>query len=330
MADAPSISFVCCVESGPLEDQAVRLAMSLRRFGGRFSSCPLLAVRARPGPELSSETLAAFDRAEVRYASISALPGLAWNKFLNKPRALEWAAGEMSTSLMCWLDSDILVTGEPEAFELAPGIGFAACAPDKNLGSAGPEDPNEPYWVAVCEALGIDIAALPVVTALAEGIPIRLYFNSGVFVFERDGPMARTFLRTCLDLAEARIASRHAGIFFLDQVALGLAAFRSGVAFSELPLSHNHTLGSKAPPALARAENVAGARILHYHDALWPPNWPGLVRLLGEALPEVRGWLEPLGPMRNPAGTLARLHGKALAFFRGMRQREYEEGCRHA
>jgi len=329
MDKAPSVTFVCCVESGPLEDQARRLAQSLRRFGGRFSSSPLLAVQARPGPGLSAGTLSAFEEAGVRYARIPGVQGLAWNKFLNKPMALAWAAKEGSSRLLCWLDSDILVTGEPDAFSLAPGIGFAACAPDKNLGTAGPGDPNEPYWEAVCAALGMDIASLPMIVTKAEGTRIRFYFNSGVFVFERDGPLAETFLRTCLDLAGAQLASRHAGIFFLDQVALGLSALRAGTAWEELPLSHNHTLGSKAPPILASPEAVSKAKILHYHDALWPPHWQGLLDLLGRSLPDVRAWLEPQGPMRNPAGMPARIHSRILAFLRRNKQKRYEEGCRH-
>lgn len=329
MQDAPSITFVCCVESGPLEDQTARLAGSLRRFGGRFSGCPLVAVQARRGPSLSPSTLASFRETGVRFERIPGLPGLAWNKFLNKPLALDWASSQLNTEYLCWLDSDILVAGEPEAFALPPGIGFAACAPDKNLGTSGPGDPNEPYWLAVCEALGLDIATLPMIVAQAERQAIRFYFNSGVFVFERSGPLARTFLQTCLDLVHARIASRNAGIFFLDQVALGLAVLRTGAAWAELPLSHNHTLGSKAPQALSAPELVREAIILHYHDALWQPYWANLVDLLGTAKPGLREWLEPQGPMKNPAGLPARLYSRLLKLLRGTRQKRYEEGCRH-
>ena len=44
-----SVGFVCCVESGKLEQEAVRLVESLRRWGGRLSTAPVVAVKkARP------------------------------------------------------------------------------------------------------------------------------------------------------------------------------------------------------------------------------------------------------------------------------------------
>lgn len=47
------ITFVCCVESGLLENQTVRMIESLRRWGGRLRESPIFAVTPRIGSPLS-------------------------------------------------------------------------------------------------------------------------------------------------------------------------------------------------------------------------------------------------------------------------------------
>lgn len=76
---------------------------------------------------------------------------------MNKPRALGKVEELAKTECIAWLDSDIILLGEPENLLLGEGEGIAACPSDKNLGTSGPGDENKPYWAAVCRALGIEI-----------------------------------------------------------------------------------------------------------------------------------------------------------------------------
>jgi hypothetical protein len=67
---SPQITFfVCCVESGALEGQTVRMVESLRRWGGQFANAPLVAVSPRLSSPLSRETHRAFERLQVEYFS---------------------------------------------------------------------------------------------------------------------------------------------------------------------------------------------------------------------------------------------------------------------
>jgi hypothetical protein len=43
-ADTCEITFVCCVESGSLESQTIHLVESLRRYGDKYSTAPIIAV----------------------------------------------------------------------------------------------------------------------------------------------------------------------------------------------------------------------------------------------------------------------------------------------
>ena len=83
----PQITFICCVESGWLEDQTLRLIESLRRWGGRLANAPVIAVTPRFGPSLARQTHQAMDRLGVRYVRAAAKGDYAWFHFLNKPRA---------------------------------------------------------------------------------------------------------------------------------------------------------------------------------------------------------------------------------------------------
>jgi len=324
---AAPLAVVCCVEAGPLEAGVVRVAESLRRHGGALAGTPLLAITPRPGPPLARATRQAFARLEVRHAALRRRDPLAWNNFMNKPLALDWAVREGAAGVVAWLDSDVLVLREPVALALPGGEDFAAAAPDKNLGSTGPEDANDPYWREACRALGVDPDALPRLTTDLEGTRIRLYFNSGVFAFRAASGFAPAYLEDCRRLLAARVASRAAGIFFTDQVVLGLTAHRLGLAWSQLPHAYNRAVGSRSPEGFAPAV-LAETVILHYHDALWPAQAGRLLEGLGEVRPDAAAWLAALGPLDNPQPVAGKLAARLLRWLRGRKLRAHLRRCR--
>lgn len=326
MGTVPDITFVACVESGPLEAQATRLLESRTRFAGVFARCPLYLVKSRRGPALSRRTREAAAAAGAHLLSVPGVRGWEWMHYLNKPVALTAVEAMAATPWICWIDSDVLMLREPWALLPPEGTDFTACPADKNVGTAGPDDPNEPYWRAVCQAFDMSLDDLPMVVTATEGIAIRWYCNSGIFTYRRASGFGRAFLDDCLRLLAARVASRQAGIFFTDQVVMGLTALRLGLRFAALPFSHNQTIGSKSQ-APTDTETLSQAAILHYHDALWPHFWPTLLERLEPARPDVVAWLRRDGPMANPASLAARIMGKALALWRTRQKRAYIGGC---
>ena len=179
----------------------------------------------------------------------------------------------------------------------------------------------------MCAALGLDAEALPWITTWSEGARIRFYCNSGVFAFRRASRFAEAFLADCRALLDARVASRNDGIFFTDQVVMGLTAHRLGLSFVHLPHAWNRAAGGAAPEGYA-PEALRDTVILHYHDALWPGQWPRLMAGMEAARPDVAAWLAETGPMRNPAGTARRLRLKYLKWRRGRRLAAHLAECR--
>lgn len=325
----PSVTFVCCIESGGLEAQTVRMIESLRRWGGRFADAPVVAVTPRFGPPLSGITHAALQRLNVEYLRFRADNPYAWKGFLNKHYSMAAVESACTTDCVGWLDSDLLILGEPDQLLLAPDEEFAACAPDKNFGTTGPDDPCDPYWRAVCEVLGVDLEALPWIVTEQEGDRIRFYMNSGVFVYRRSTGFSKHHLDNTLKFFEARLTSRTTQNSYFTQHIMGITVVQQGLKWRSLPYSHNYPIGSKIYPDWYRRERLQEAKIFHYHDAMWMPFWPTLLECLQDTHPEVAAWLEPQGALKAEAVALPwRVLGKGLKLWRTRQERSYRAQCR--
>lgn len=326
--ESHQITFVCCVESGPLESQTVRMLESLRRWGGQFANASVFAVTPRFGSPIAHKTRRAFDKLHVEYLRFHEKSRYSWNKFLNKPHALVAVEKRTTSKCIAWLDSDLLILGAPDKLIFNEGEDFLACAPDKNIGTTGPESPFEPYWQEVCNCIGIDIEALPWIRTEQEGEAIRLYWNSGVFAYRRSTGFAEHYLQTCIQLFNSRIASQESGFFFNDQIALGLTMVKTEIPWRALPYSHNYAMGSKTHKDWYSEDQLKSARIIHYHDAMWPHFWPEFIKCLRNTHPQAADWLSSIGPMKNEAPFYYRGMNKIIQNFRTKQQFAYTRSCR--
>jgi hypothetical protein len=329
----PQITFVCCVESGPLEVQTVRMIESLRRWGGQFAQNPMIAVTPRFGPPLTRETQAAFDRLNVRHIQSQPRSKYTWFNFINKPSALLVAEDYSTTEAICWLDSDLLFLGEPTELTLQPEEDFLACASDKNIGTAGKDDPFDPFWRAIGETVGIDIDDLPWVTTEQEQQAIRLYWNGGILVYRRATGYAKDYLRMCEQMLDAQILDHNSfakgtGAFAHEQIAVGLSMFRMGLKWRALPYSHDYIMSSRSHAELYRQADLQTAKITHYHDSMWHWFWPEFIQCLQNTHPEVAAWLSPLGALSHPAPWHYRMLGKWLKTQRAKQADRYVKACR--
>lgn len=328
MTENSPITFVCIVESGWLEAQAVRMIESLRRWGGRLASAPVLAVTPRLGPPLARKTLQIFDKLQVKYIRSHDTSKYTWFPYLNKPLSVVAAAEYSTSEEIVYLDADLLITGEPDLLQLNEGEDFLACTPDQIGGTTGPEDPIEPYWKEACKAAGVSLEDLPWVTTEMEGVRIRLYWNGGVFAFRRSTGFAEQYLQTTLQVLESNIISQLCGIFFHEQIAMGLAVAKLGLSWRALPHSYNYATGSDNTALWDIPEKLKVAKILHYHDSMWPEFWPEFLKSLREPQPEVAKWLDSLGPMKNEAPAQWRMTGKLFQHFRSQQESAYKKSCR--
>ncbi|MFS8119081.1 MAG: hypothetical protein ACMG55_11400 [Microcoleus sp.] len=326
------ITFVCCVESGSLESQTIRMVESLRRYGGKFATAPVIAVTPRFGPPLSRKTRQLFDRYEIEYLVLRSdmrSNSYSWNKFMNKPYAILSVDERAKSEAIGWLDSDLLFVSEPDKLNLGSDESFLACTSDPIGGTTGLNDPLESYWLSICRVLNLDIESLPWVFSEMEKARIRYYFNSGMFVYRRETSFAKQYLENCTKILDAHISSKVCGYFFTDQVSLGLTAFQLGLHLRSLPYSHNSCMGSSTHNTWYSEDTLRKACIVHYHDSMWPAFWPTFIECLHNTHPEVEKWLSSLGPMSNQAPFQWRLMGAVLKKIRARTENTYNQNCLH-
>jgi hypothetical protein len=321
------ITFVCCVESGSLEEPTLRLVKSLRLYGGRFAQAAVVAVTPRWGLPLSRQTLQGFEQLQVEHLSLRSNAWYTWNNFMNKPLALLAIDERVNTEAIGWLDSDMVFVGEPDGLTLADNESFLACTPDAIGATQGKNDPLEPYWQAIANALDMDLEQIPWVTTEEEQVRVRYYFNAGLFVYRRETAFAKRFLDHCIQILDARLSSKLCGFFFTDQIALGLTAAKLGLPWRSLPYSHNYALCSQIYPQWYDPQKLRDAKIIHYHDGMWNPFWDTFLHCMQDAHPQVADWLRTQGALSNKAPFGYRLLGRALKEYRKQQSAAYGKTC---
>jgi len=324
------ITFVCCVESGSLESYTVRMVRSLRRYGGQFANAPIIAVNPRFGPPLSKKTRRIFDDSNVTYIRRPASTKYSWFKFLNKPFALTAAEELVHSETIGFLDSDLLFVGEPSQLTLLSSEDFLGFPVEsKEMGTTGPGDPYEPLWREFCRTLDIDIESLPWVITSQTNQRVRLYFNGGIFVYRRSSHFSQSYLNLCLRLLDSGVATKAAGYAegVKEMSSVGFAVVKLGLPWRALPYSHDYSMCSGTHSTWYSEDMLRDARIVHYHDSMWPPFFDTFRECLHNTHPDVEHWLASQGPMRNYAPPQWRLLSKMLHKLRAKKETAYLHKC---
>jgi hypothetical protein len=321
------LTIACCVEYGTLEPSTVRLAESIRLFGGRFADVPIVAVTPRMGPPLNELTLARFRELNVTYVRSHPRNRYAWLPYLNKYFCLKSAEERAGDGNVAWVDSDMIVMREPDELELADDEDIASCPRDKNIGTTGPADEFDGYWQRVCRDNDLSLEQLPWVTTTADAARIRLYWNAGLFVYRPRSGLADTWFRTIHRTLD-RTGREYLGkVFWVDQVALGLAAHKLALRYRNMSGAMNYGIASHFREHLT-PEGMKSAKVLHYHDSMSPTLWPWFLDQLETTRPDVFAWLARQGPVRHDSRGAADLVKQAFRIERSARRRGWS--LRHA
>ncbi len=305
-----SLAFLLCVEAGPLEQQSILLARSIRRWAGAYAEAQIHAFRLRAGAALAPET----------YAALSELDVTVHEEVLNRDHhdyvhanttyAMVWAEDHLDAEVIVWADSDKVFLSEPADFDLASEMIAAGTAPyyhgrARGPKSAGPGDPFDPYWQRLYELAGV--TEEPYMTALIDGRRLRAFWNGGLIVFRREARLAHEWLELLARLLETGHVPDY-GILHVDQLSLAAVLARRPATVCELDRRYNHNLALRALlPEPERSLELADLVSVHYHS------WFNRERFLEDMRPPLAPdsdryrWLSqylPLEPTnRNPLPT---------------------------
>jgi hypothetical protein len=192
-AKIPDVGFVACIEGGVLEEQALLLFESIRRYAGRFRDCAIYALSPRTGHGISQNARGKLEELRVNY-----IDAILNTECLEYGPANRVAAGaHIETTypheVLVILDSDTLFLREPIEILLKPNIDVAVRPVGlKGMCTSGPSDPFDTYWRDLCRCCGVNYDQIPWTQSFADRRRIKASYNAGlVIVRGRLGIMQR-------------------------------------------------------------------------------------------------------------------------------------------
>jgi hypothetical protein len=290
------LAFLGCVERGKLEDQTILLCRSIRQFGGAYRDAPIYTFQPRHGTEVGEPTLAVLGELGVVHISEVLNTAFADYGTLNKIFVCAYAERVLPETVLVFLDSDTVVTGEPAGLDLPPDVEIAIRPADStHLNSRGPGDPLEAYWQRVFYDRGMDEVPF-VETEL--GRRVRAFFSAGLVAVRREAGVFREWADAFRQLADRGIVLD--GLFArMDEVALTATVIRRFARARLLDLRYNY-LVYRRPIMIPPLRQLLLSQVvhLHYRFAFYKPGFLRSVQpslgLDGPVLP----WLERYLPLQ--------------------------------
>jgi hypothetical protein len=258
-----TIAFVACIERGELEKKTILLCRSIRRFAGRHAGAPIYTFQPREGTAISRDTALELADLGVHHTSERLNTAFAHYAIGNKIFASARAEQLASEDVLVFLDSDSVILDEPRAFELHDGIDAAVCPVDfhhsreepesdddpfwrtrfRRVGSSGPGDPMDAYWLRMYELLGIE--ARPFVETACSRQRIRAYFNSGMIAVRRSARLFAQWRDDFLGLMTAGHIPRKGPLHYMDQLSLAATLTRVWTRVAILNRRYNYGLPAR-------------------------------------------------------------------------------------
>ena len=243
-AAVQSVAFLACIERGDLEQKALLLIRSIRRFAGRHANAPVYTFQPRRGTAVSRETLAQLEELGVTHVDEPLNRDFPHYAIANKIFASARAEQLASEEILIFLDSDSVIVNEPADLDLPQGFDAAvrpidihrhAAEPDddadpfwltrhRRAGSAGEGDPMDAYWLRMYDLLGID--SRPFVTTTCSRQRIRAYFNSGLVAVRRSAGLFARWREDFRRLIAADHIPRNGQLHYMDQLSLAATLTR--------------------------------------------------------------------------------------------------------
>jgi hypothetical protein len=311
-----ALGLLVCVERGYLEPQSVLFCRSARRFGGRYANSPIYCFHPRAGYAPSRSTIEALRECGAAIVDEPLNQGMDHYPIANKVFVCEWAEKNLDEEVLVFADSDSLFVAEPTALDLPGGCDIGVRPVDhKWAGSTGPSDPNDRFWRAMYEKLGV--SEQPYTTSTIDQQRIRAYYNAGLVAVRRSSQIFSQWAADFRALAESGLRPRARETafqwYFLDQLALAATAARSHVRVAELPWTYNYPLnfGLRLDyPGPGRRADLTELVHVHYHRSFETRNFLQHVRPRLSRTSEVFRWLSlhlPLQPEKPEPGWWTRL-----------------------
>ena len=274
------MEFILVAESGILEQQAILLCESIRKFGGKYAEADIRVLQPRRERRISHDGRLRFQSLHAQVSEMSIVsPCPEYG-----PSYKVFACGEYEPSsqadCLVFMDSDTVLLSEPD-LELL-GADVAARPVDvKGMCTSGEGDPNDSYWRNLCQACGVDYELIPQVTTTVERTRVKASYNGGLTVVKNKSELfakaAEFFLQSIranlipwpdsnatFPTGHGMVGGKGGRLWGSEQACFSLAITALGLSVRILPPSQNFPLHSY-PDLLPEIEKGAAPTISHVH-----------------------------------------------------------------
>jgi hypothetical protein len=250
-----NLIFACMMGSGEAENEALRLARSIRTFGGEFCFNPIWMLSPRSEDDLSEATRQELFSIGARLVTFDMDPDGSSFPFTDYVTAAGIAEGlaQGEASFLAMMAADTLVLQAPTSFLLQAGKSLGGCPVHLKLLGSGFNDPIDEFWGLIYRDCRVDVEKIFAMQTIVDEQMVRAYFNAGLLVVRPERGLLRGWQSTfeqlyCLPQYEALFQRNELYKIFMHQMVLAgsilshlkQAEFQSFSSEMNYPL-HLHT-----------------------------------------------------------------------------------------
>lgn len=241
------------------------LVRSIRKFGGSLSDCPIYSFQPRKSKKVSQETLNFFEQYNVTHIDKELNKSYKFYPLANKVLACAWAEENVASEILVFLDSDVVVLGEPlELASLNHADVRLRPVDIKGIGTDGKGDSTWPFWEKLYDIYRI--TSRNYVETTVDHANILSYWNAGHIVAKRSSQLFNCWKQTLDKMLSEKILPPN-GLFFMDQVALAISICRLDLRVDQLPPAYNYPLHLHEKMLQCGAGHELHEVVsFHYHD----------------------------------------------------------------
>ena len=185
--------FAFMMSSGEAEQDALRLARSIRTFGGEFSFNPIWMLSQRMEEDLSETTRQELYSIGARLITFDMdLDGSNF-PFATYVTAVGIAEGlaQGEASFLVMMAPDTLVLQAPTEFLLQAGKSLGGCSVHLKLLGSGFDEPIDEIWGLIYRHCQVDVDKVFAMQTIVDEQAVRAYFNAGLLVVRPERGLIR-------------------------------------------------------------------------------------------------------------------------------------------
>jgi hypothetical protein len=189
------LTFAFILGAGEADQYALRLARSIRTFGGAFCFNPIWMFSQVEERDLAVETQQALFSIGAKLITLDINPELAGFPFFSyvSVAGIAESMAQGDSRFLALMATDTLVLQEPSLFVLADGKSLGACPVHLKLLGSSTDEPIADFWKLIYQECQVDTEKIFTFQTIVDEKLIRAYFNAGLLVVRPERGLLRNW-----------------------------------------------------------------------------------------------------------------------------------------